>query len=320
VDLFRLKEKSLLSWRIIPVLVMAVLLVGITGLTGHSAQPKQQETFNSPEAAFKAMMEALRAGNSSRLVRLFGPWEKAFFSDEARLSGQTLDQFLKEYGEKNRLEKIGKNRVVLHVGPEDWPWPIPAVKVGSRWRFDVEKGKKEILARRIGGDEVAAVQVCLAYGDAQHEYAREHPTTKGMGEYAQKFMSDEGKENGLCWVPGKEKKQSPIGPLLANACQIDYSGTRPKEKSAPYYGYYYKILTRQGKDAPGGAYDYIVDGKMVGGFALVAYPAFYGKSGIMTFIVNQEGQVYEKNLGGKTREIAAAMEEFNPDKTWKKVD
>ena len=299
---------------------MALLLVGITGLTSHSAQPKQQETFSSPEEAFKAMMEALRAGNSSRLVRLFGPQWRTIFSDEARLSGQTLDQFLKEYGEKNRLEKIGKNRVVLHVGPEDWPWPIPAVKVGSRWRFDVEKGEKEILARRIGGYEVAAVQVCLAYVDAQREYAQEHITAKGMGEYAQKFMSDEGKENGLCWVPGKEKKPSPVGPLLANACQIDYPGTRPKEKPAPYYGYYYKILTRQGKEAPGGAYDYIVDGKMIGGFALVAYPAFYGKSGIMTFIVNQEGQVYKKNLGGKTGEIAEAMKKFNPDKTWKKVD
>ncbi len=320
MDLFRHKEKSLFPSRVIPVLVIALFLVGITGLTSHSSRLKHQETFSSPEEAFKTMMEAIKTGNSSHLVRLFGPQGKALFSEEARLSGQTLGRFLKEYGEKNRLEKIGKNMVVLHVGQEDWPWPIPAVKVGTRWRFDVEKGKREILARRIGGNEVAAVQVCLAYVDAQREYAREHPTAKGLGEYAEKFMSDEGKEDGLCWVPGKEKKQSPIGPLLANACQIDYSGTRPKGKPAPYYGYYYKILTRQGKDAPGGAYDYIVDDKMIGGFALVAYPAFYGKSGIMTLIVNQDGQVYEKDLLEKTEKIASAMKEFNPDKTWKKVD
>jgi hypothetical protein len=320
MDLFRQKEKSLSPWRIIPVMVMALLLAGITGHTCYSARSKHQETFNSPEEAFKTMMEALRAGNSSRLVALFGPQGKTLFSAEGRLSGQTLDQFLKEYGEENRLEKTGKNRVVLHVGREDWPFPVPAVKVGTRWRFDVARGKKEILARRIGGNEVAAVQVCLAYVDAQREYAREHLTDKGLGEYAQKFMSDQGKENGLCWIPGKDKKQSPIGTLLANACQIEYSGTRTKGKPAPYHGYYYKILTRQGKDAPGGAYNYIVDGKMIGGFALVAYPASFGKSGIMTLIVNQDGQVYEKNLGGKTGKIAAAMAEFNPDTTWEKVD
>ncbi len=320
MELIRQKERSPLPWRVVLILVVALLWLGITGLTSHSAQTKHLETFNSPEEAFKTMIEALRAGNSSQLIALFGPQGKTLFSAEGRLSGQTLDQFLKEYGEKNRLEKTGNNRVVLHVGREDWPFPIPAVKVGSRWRFDVPTGKKEILARRIGGNEVAAVQVCLAYVDAQREYAREHPTDKGLGEYAQKLMSDEGKENGLCWIPGKEKKQSPMGPLLANACQTEYSGTRPKGTPAPYHGYFYKILTRQGKDAPGGAYNYIVDGKMIGGFALVAYPAFYGKSGIMTLIVSQDGQVYEKNFGGKTEKIAAAMTEFNPDKTWRKVD
>lgn len=320
MDLFRDKGKIGFSIKVIPVIVMAVLFTLLNVLYGHSAPTNKLETFTSPEEAFNRLVEAIRSGNQSQLVGLIGPHGKAIFSSEARISSQNRDRFLQEYGEQKRLEKVGDNLIVLHVGREDWPWPIPLVRVGQKWRFDIERGRKEILARRIGGNEVAAVQVCLAFVDAQREYAREHLNAKGLGEYAQKFFSDQGKENGLCWTSNQEEKQGPLGPLLAKACPTDHSALSRGEKPAPYYGYYYKILTRQGPGARGGAYNYIVDGKMIGGFALVAYPAFFGRSGIMTFIVNQDGQVYEKNLGKKTGEIARAMEAFNPDKTWKKVD
>jgi hypothetical protein len=320
MDLFRYKGKIGFSIRAIPVLVMVVFFLVLTGLSGHPAQQKQEGTFTSPEEAFKTLVEALQTENKSQVVALIGPEGRTLFSAEARWSGQTIDRFLKEYNEKKRLEKVGNNKVVLHVGPQDWPWPIPVVKVGTQWRFDIKQGRKEILARRIGANETAAVQVCLAYVDAQREYAREHPTTKGLGEYAQKFMSDQGEKNGLCWISAKEEKQGPMGPMLASACPTSYSGARPEGRPTPYYGYYYKILKRQGKDAPGGAYNYIVDGQMIGGFGLVAYPAFYRRSGIMTFIINQDGQVYEKNLGEKTGKIAGALKEFNPDNTWEKVD
>jgi hypothetical protein len=320
MDLFRYKGKNGFSIRTIPVLVMTVLFLMLSGPSGYSAHQKQESTFTSPEEAFKTLVNALQTGNKYRLITLIGPEGKSFFSKEARRDGQTVDLFLKEYSEKNRLEKIGSHKVVLHVGSEDWPWPVPVVKVGKQWRFDIEQGRREVLARRIGANEVAAVQVCLAYADAQREFARNHLATRGWSEYAQKFMSDRGKENGLCGISAQEEKQGPLGPLLATACPTSYSGARPEGSPIPYYGYYYKILTRQGKEAPGGTYNYIVDGRMIGGFALVAYPAFYRQSGIMTFIINQEGQVYEKNLGEKTGKIAEVLKEFNPDKTWEKVD
>jgi Protein of unknown function (DUF2950) len=317
---FRPKGKKVLPMKVVPVIVMAIFFGGVIGATSRSLPPKQLETFSSPAEAFKTLVEAIATVNESQMVALLGPYGKAFLSAEARLNGETLKQFLKEYGEEKRLEKIGQYRVVLHVGSEDWPWPIPVVKAGMRWRFDIERGKKEILARRIGGNETSAVQVCLAYVDAQREYSQHHRTAKGLMEYAKKFVSDDRKENGLCWLSEKDRRQSPLGPLLANACETSYSSARSKVRPAPYFGYYYKILTRQGKDAPGGVYNYIVDGSMIGGFALVAYPASYGMSGIMTFIVNQDGLVYQKDLGKKTERIVRAMKEFNPDRAWVKVD
>jgi hypothetical protein len=305
--------------RIFPVLFGALFFIVPFGFSTLLAGTGHQESFASPEEAFRALVEAVRTPEPSRWVALFGPSGKAF-SLEDRISGPMTDRFLKDYGEKHRVEPIGRDQAVLHVGPADWPWPFPLVRTGSRWRFDVKQGRKEILARRIGSNETAAIQVCLAYGDAQREYAEEHRTAEGLGEYAQKFFSDPGKENGLCWIPGKKEKQSPLGPLLANACQTSGAGGPVQESPAPYHGYYYRILTAQGKDAPGGAYSYLLGDRMVGGFGLAAYPAVYGRSGIMTFIINQDGQVYQKDLGPKTEKIARDMENFNPDKTWEKVE
>jgi Protein of unknown function (DUF2950) len=320
MNLFRFEARNDFSIGMMTIFILAFLFSLLYAPTGHSAQMKKQETFVSPEEAFKTLVEAIKMNNKNRLSALLGTQGKELLSTEADYGGQVPNRFLAEYGEKNRLEKIGQTEVVLHVGPEDWPWPIPLVKVEGRWRFDIEKGEQEILARRIGGNEVSAIQVCLAYVDAQREYAQEHPTKNGLGEYAQKLMSDPGKKDGLCWITTEGEKQSPIGPLLADACPTTSSGTLTNKNPLPYYGYYYKVLTRQGKAARGGAYNYIVDGKMIGGFALVAYPAFYRRTGIMTFIINQDGQVYEKNLGEKTENIAMTMKNFNPDKTWRKVD
>jgi len=195
--------------------------------------------------------------------------------------------------------------------------PIPLVKSDGGWRFDTQQGEKEILARRIGRNEMAAIQVCLAIVDAEREYATLDLDSDGIPEYAPKFVSAPGKRDGLYWQTKTDDPLSPLGPLLATATQEGYtrSASRPL---APYHGYFYRILTRQGKDAPGGAYDYFVNGKMIGGFAVIAYPARYGASGVMSFIVNHDGVVYEKDLGKNTAAIASKMTTFNPDASWKR--
>ena len=268
----------------------------------------------------QAMVTAIKSGNNDRLLAVFGEAGKElfFFDDDttARFMGE---EFLRAYEENNRLEPLGKKKVILHVGKDDWTWPIPIVKAGQRWRFDTKEGRREILARRIGENELAAIQVCLAYVDAQREYAQ-NQRTSGIMEYAQKLLSDPGKKDGLCWEDKEGGKQGPLGPLVGNACKTTYAGAQQAVMAQPYHGYFYKILKRQGKHAPGGAYDYVVDGKMIGGFALVAYPARYGSSGITTLIVNHDGVLYEKNLGKNTNQIAEAMTTFDPDQTWKRTE
>ena len=212
-----------------------------------------------------------------------------------------------------------KDEVFLCVGKEDWPFPIPIVKDTSQWHFDSREGREEILARRIGRNELSAIQVCLGYVDAQREYAMKDWNGDGFLEYARKFKSDAGKKDGLYWETSEGDKESPLGLFFAAAGEQGYDIKQPNRKPSPYYGYYYRILTAQGEKAPGGAYDYMVKGKMIGGFALVAYPAQYGVSGIMTFVVNHNGIVYQKNLGEDTKKIAHAMKLFNPDGTWQQV-
>jgi hypothetical protein len=219
--------------------------------------------------------------------------------------------------QKTRLEQSA-GKVILHAGNEEWPFAIPIVKKDALWRFDLKQGREEILARRIGRNELSAIQFCLAYVDAQREYALKDRDTDGLLEYAQKFRSDTGKKNGLYWDVKAGEVQSPLGPLAAVAQKQGYSTKR--EKPEPYLGYYYRILKAQGKEALGGAYDYVVKGKMIGGFALVAYPAKYASSGVMSFIVNQDGVVYEKDLGRNTEKSVQAMKLFNPDSSWKKVE
>jgi Protein of unknown function (DUF2950) len=301
-------------------ILICVLFVALTSGLASAAEPKQK-TFATPEEAVKGLVDALKAGDTKALTAIFGPQGKDLvFSGDPVADKAGRQRFVSNYEAKNRLEEAGADKVVIYVGNEDWPLPIPVVKKQGVWRFDVKEGKEELLARWIGKNELSAIQVCLAYVDAQREYALKDRDGDGLLEYARKFWSDPGKKNGLYWETKAGDEQSPFGPLVGAAQEKGYKVKKSASKPLPYYGYYYKILTAQGKSAPGGAYDYVVKGNMIGGFALVAYPAKYGSSGIMTFIVNHDGVVYQKDLGKKTEKTALAMKLFNPDSTWKKVE
>ena len=301
-----------------PIIAAMMISTGFY-LTVFAADAKQKN-FKSPEEAVKSLVDAVKRDDTKELLAIFGTAGKEIiFSGDEVADRRGRDRFVKAYEEMNELVKEDDKRIILRVGIEDWPFPIPIVKVSENWCFDTREGKEEILNRRIGRNELNAVQVCLAYVDAQREYVLKDRDGDKLLEYAQKFISRKGEKNGLYWEAKEGEPQSPLGPLIAKAAVEGYTGKRPVGKRNPYHGYYYKILKSQGKNAPGGEYDYIVKGKMIGGFALVAYPAEYGNSGVITFIVNQDAVVYEKDLGKDTEKIAAAMKKFDPDKTWKKM-
>jgi hypothetical protein len=281
-----------------------------------------QYTFGTPEAAVEALIKAFRNNNEAELYTdlytLFGSGSGSLISSGDKVADrESRAIFLRLYDEKNRLEITGDKKAIIRVGDNDWPFPIPLVKVGTSWSFDTKQGKEEIINRRIGANELGAIQTCLAIVDAQREYAAMARDGNSLLEYAQKLNSTEGKKDGLYWEATPGEKPSPLGPLVAKARSEGYA---KGEKSVPYHGYFFRILTAQGKDALGGAYSYLVKDKMVGGFALVAYPAAYGVSGVKTFIMNHEGVVYEKDLGTKTAKQAQSMKAFNPDKTWEKAE
>ncbi len=228
-------------------------------------------------------------------------------------------RFAAAYGEMHKIDPEGADKAVLLIGKEEWPFPIPLVKAGDGWRFDTKAGREEILNRRIGRNELNAIEVCRAFVEAEREYKAGDPLGDGTHDYAQHFISRADRHDGLYWEVAAGEKPSPMGPLVANARAQGYGARKTKGKPAPYHGYYYKILTRQGPHAPGGAQDYVVGGHMVGGFALVAFPATYGASGIMTFLVNQQGVVYQRNLGRNGAPAARAITEYDPDEGWKPV-
>jgi hypothetical protein len=301
------------------------IIVGVMMLAGFyqsafSAEANQK-TFKSPEEAVKALVGAVKANDTKELLAIFGPKGKELVSSGDKVADETgRGHFMKAYEEMNKLVNENDTKVILHVGNGDWPFPIPVVKKGEHWLFDTVAGREEVLNRRIGRNELNAIQVCLAYVDGQREYVLKDRDGDKVLEYAQRLISKKEEKNGLYWEANEGEPQSPLGPLIAKAAKEGYSGERPVGRRSPYHGYYYRILKSQGKSARGGEYDYVVNGKMIGGFALVAYPAEYGNSGIMTFIVNQDGVVYQKNLGEDTEKIAPAMKKFDPDKTWKKVE
>lgn len=295
-----------------------VLFLAIPLLSFAAAPP--QKSFESPEAGAAALAEAVRQGNHAMLQSILGASAgKLIKSGDAVADDRRRDRFIKNYEEANKIVREDDTHATLVIGKDEWPLPIPLVKSKRGWHFDTKEGQQEILKRRIGRNELAAIQVCLAIVDAERDYAAQCVDTKGIPEYAPRFMSTAGKRDGLYWQTKPDEEPSPLGPLLAKASSEGYGRTGAKPL-APYHGYYYRMLTSQGKDAPGGAHEFIVKGRMIGGFAVIAYPARYGASGVMSFMVNQDGVVHEKNLGKNTAAIASKMTIYNPDASWKRIE
>lgn len=276
---------------------------------------RAQQAFPSPEQASAALAAAVKSGTNRAILKLLGSAaEDIIDSGDEVADTQMRQRFTAAYDAKHSIKAEGNKKATLIVGDDDFPFPIPLYNTSSGWEFDTKAGRIEILYRRIGRNELDAIQTCLAYVDAQNEYA-EKDHGLGVGVYAQRIVSRPGKKDGLFWRDDGDP--SPLGELAAKASGEGY---KLDENGTPFHGYYYRILRAQGSDAPGGALSYVVNSKMIGGFALIAYPAEYGNSGVMTFMVNHTGIVYQKDLGRRSDVIAKRMRLFDPDQTWKKVN
>jgi len=283
------------------------------------AKPSKQaqKTFPTPEDAVVAMVDAARSGNTPELKAIFGPdGEKILSSGDPAADQLSIQAFLAAYDENSQLMEENGKRTLL-IGKEEWPFPIPLINDGKNWLFDTAAGANEVLFRRIGRNELSTIDVCMAYVDAQKEYAKKSHDGVAAGTYAQKFASTPGKQDGLYWKTDKPEDVSPLGELAADAASEGYR--RSEDKLMPFHGYYYRILTAQGNNANGGPKNYLKNGEMRGGFALIAIPAEHGNSGVMTFMVNQDAVVYEKDLGSETTRLADAITVFDPDPTWDKA-
>jgi Protein of unknown function (DUF2950) len=282
---------------------------------GSVGQQQGQKTFSSPENASNALATAAQSNDEEAMLDILGPDGKQIVSSGDEIEdAQSRANFVQKYQEMHRLVNEPDGTTILYIGAKNWPTPIPLVRQGNSWYFDTDAGKKEILFRRIGRNEISTIRVCQELVAAEKEYYfSQH------NEYAQKIFSDEGQRNGLYWKAADGEPQSPIGPLVASAVAEGYDKSRDGAPT-PYRGYYYRILTRQGKNAPGGPKSYIVNGKMNGGFAFVAYPAEYRSSGVMTFVVGEDGVVYQKDLGKKTDALAKSTKEYNPDSSWQRAE
>jgi hypothetical protein len=282
------------------------------------ASAADEQTFAAPQEAVNALVAAAQDHDTNALHSIFGPAGHDLISPDAVQATEEYKMFVQHLTEKTQLINHSDSNVTLEIGADGWPFPIPLVKQDGQWFFDTAAGKEEILARRIGRDEMGAINVCNAYVDAQREYAGQDRLGDGVLAYAQFLRSTPGTHDGLFWPAKPGEDLSPLGPLVAQARVEGYHRTAKmlNDEQAPYHGYYFKILTRQGKHAPGGKYNCIINGRMIAGFALVAWPAEWGNTGVMTFIVNQQGKVYQKNLGPKTAKIAKAITTYDPDDTW----
>lgn len=284
------------------------------------AQQGGEKTFASPGAAALALYDAVKSNDDKALTEIFGSGTNDIIHTGDDVADKNARaNFIRRYDQMHRVVIEPDQTATLYVGAENWPLPIPIVKNSSgAWYFDTETGKKEVLYRRVGRNENDAIDTLHGLVDAQHDYASEPRDGDKTKHFALKFVSDEGKHNGLYWKTSDSEPPSPIGPLIISAATEGYNVQQGKQ--APYHGYYFRILTRQGPAAKGGARDYVVNGKLTRGFAFVAYPAAYRNSGVMTFCVNQDGVVYQKDLGPDTAKLAAAMTEYNPDKSWANAD
>ena len=277
-----------------------------------------QESFDTPEAAVTALVAAAKGSDKGKLLEILGPVGEDVVSSGDDVADRTArDTFVTAYDEKHSLERDGDGKIILVLGADDWPFPIPVVSKEGKWEFDTAAGREEILLRRIGRNELSAIQASLAYVAAQKEYAALDVDGRRPPAYAQRIVSSAGEKDGLYWPDAEGEDQSPLGALFAEASAEGYEfGNGP----VPYHGYHYRVLKSQGAGAEGGAFDYLVDGRMIGGFGLIAYPAAYGNSGIMTFLVNHDGVVFQRDLGPETEERASKIDAFAPDHGWTKVE
>ena len=312
---------KIIMMRITPFLGLSVLLLAwmlVTPFASADDTPAQK-AFPSPDAAVSALIAADKADDTKALSSVLGPDSDQILSSGDPVADKNArEDFARRYQEMHRLAYDDQGRVILYIGAGNWPVPIPIVKKDGGWVFDTAAGKEELLFRRIGRNELFTIRVLEDLADAQSEYASEAHDGE-EGQFALKILSDPGKKNGLYWETTEGQPESPIGPLVASATAEGYkkdSGGNP----IPFHGYYYKVLEGQGKNAPGGAKKYLVDGKMTNGFAFLAYPAEYRASGVMTFMINQDGIIVQKDLGPDTAKLAGAIDEYNPDKTWQEVD
>lgn len=299
--------------------LVAVLAVMSCAVQGPAvASPSEQATFASPSAAVEALIAAAKSDDSEKILQILGPdAEDVVHSGDPVADEAVRERFLKAYEQENALKPEEDGRQVLYIGSEAYPFPIPLVHENSAWKFDTPAGLDEILTRRIGENELAVIEVLTAYVAAQTEFASVDRDGNGP-QYARRIVSTQGKQDGLYWDAANGQGESPLGELFAEAQAEGYgNGQSASETSNPYHGYIYKILLRQGASANGGALDYFVNDRMIAGFAMVAAPAKYGNSGIMTFIVNQDGKVFEKDLGEDTLKLVSEMSVFDPDSSWR---
>jgi hypothetical protein len=296
-------------------LVIPVLLLLLTASVLAASPAEGPLPFKTPEAAAEALVAAFRDNDQAALTAIFGAEDAGrLLTKDRAVARESRERFYLATQKALTLRKDAEDRVVLVIGPEAWPFPIPLVRSGGEWRFQTAEGLEEIVNRRVGANERSAIGVCRNYLVAQRQYAVKIRDDSGVRKFARRLISSPGKQDGLYWDPAiAEGEESPFGPLIAEYLQ---TGGRPRD---PYHGYYFRVLTRQGNRAPGGKYNYVINGNMIAGFALVAFPAEYGKTGIMTFLVSHHGKVLQKDLGPRTRKIAAEMPAYNPDSSWAEV-
>ena len=302
------------------VTLLSAMLLFVSCNKSENASAASQRTFTSPAEAGNALFEAVKSSNQNSLLAIFGPDGKdLIFSGDAVRDKNNMQDFIAGYQQMNRWVRIKPAGQILQIGADNYPFPVPLDQNQSGlWYFDTTAGRDEILARRIGKGELTAIIACGAIADAQAQYFSQTHDGDSIKQYAQRFVSDNGKQNGLYWPATDGQQVSPLGPLGDFAKSLGYSSAG--DKPQPFNGYYFQILTKQGERAPGGAKDYIVDGKMTRGFAVVAYPVDYRNSGIMTFVAGPDGVVYQKDLGDKTKDIAMSMAEYNPGDGWSRAD
>ncbi|HEX9079501.1 MAG TPA: DUF2950 domain-containing protein [Desulfuromonadaceae bacterium] len=319
------RNLSAIMFRNSALCLMAALLLMFAALPSTilaASGEGEQRHFSSPEEARQALLDAVKAGDHKALGTIFGPVSKELEPGDPVEQANEFEHFARHLQEGVELAREGDAKAILLIGEKKWPFPVPIVKKGESWLFDTGAGRKEILKRRVGHNELLAIQVCRAYAEAQKEYYdMAEPDGDQIPKYAQHMISHPGKRDGLYWQTAPGEKESPLGILVARAKEEGYMKPHKAGEKGPrpFHGYYFKILKKQGPRASGGKFNYVINGNMVAGFALVAYPARWGVSGVMTFIINQRGRVYQKNLGPKTGEIARRMTQYNPDLSWKLV-